>query len=289
MVVLHQSLEHAHILPPAKNCRTRSTESEHLQAFPGMSRSDIRRGSEAGVKPGPRVRLHVRMSWSRPKHSSRVSRLAALRASDGFSLIELLTAMALTVVVMAASGTVLGKFQASSNSDAENSQAQAEATASVDRMVRELRQGVDVLTQTGSQMTVQLLDGTQLSYKCDTADPNNSALKACYRLTAAAGATLPTPTAAMAKVYRIANPVAKPVFTYTLPVIDDANDADDEASDAGNTPDPPSPVYVALHFEFPSKGELAVGGRTRTIILDSGFEMRNVRYAQSGGTDHEFP
>ena len=148
------------------------------------------------------------MSWSRPKHSSRVSRLAALRASDGFSLMELLMAMALTVVVMAASGTVLGKFQSSTNSDAENAQSQTEAQASLDRMVRELRQGVDVLTQTANQMTVQLLDGTQLSYKCDEADPNNPLLKACVRLTAAAPpAALPSPTAAMAQVYRISNPV----------------------------------------------------------------------------------
>ena len=60
------------------------------------------------------------------------------------------------------------------------------------------------------------------------------------------------------------------------------NDSGDEAAD---TPaGPPSPAYVSVHVELPASGELvATAGRNRNIILDTGFEMRNIRYGLTGG------
>lgn len=199
--------------------------------------------------------------------------------------------MGLTAIIMGASGTILYSAQKTSNGDAEDATAQSEAQGQLDRMVRDLRQGTDVTLQNAGQITVTQLDGTQLSYKCDSPDlgPAGSNYYACYKLTAAAGAALPSPSTANEVIPRLnkttSTGASYSVFTYTLPTIDDSNDSDDEASDTGNTPDPPSPNYVAVHIELPSNGELvANAGRKRTIVLDSGFVLRNVRYAQTGGT-----
>lgn len=204
------------------------------------------------------------------------------RSSDGFSLVELLVAMALFIVVLGAAANVLYTGQKSASTDTENSTSQAEAQAQLDRMIRDLRQGTEVVTQNANQMTV-LVNGSQVSYKCDTADPTWTSYRACYKLTAASGATLPSPSASNVVVRRLTNgTTAAPVFTYTLPTVDDANDSDDEASDTNNTPDALSPTYVAVQVKFPAKGENATG-RSRTIQLDSGFALRNIRYAVTGG------
>jgi len=220
-----------------------------------------------------------------PVHLPRTLR-ARLRASDGFSLFELLFAMTLFLFVLGAAGSLLYSAQKSAGDDVENSTSQSEAQAQLDRMVRDLRQGTDVITANPYQMTV-LVNGSQVSYKCDSNDLKWTNYKACYRLTAAAGATLPTPTAADVVISRVINgTTADPstaVFTYTLPNVDETAETDDEASDTGNTPDALSPTYVAINIKTPAKGERTVGGRTRTIAFDSGFALRNVRYAVTGG------
>lgn len=207
----------------------------------------------------------------------------SLRASDGFSLFELLVAMTLFIVVLGAAAGVLAPSQKSANDDIANSTSQAEAQAQLDRMVRDLRQGTDVITANPNQMTV-LVNGSQVSYKCDSGDLKWTSYQACYKLTAAAGATLPAASAANVVISRLSNgTTTDPVFTYTLPTVDETAETDDEASDAGNTPDALSPTYVAVKVKLPANGEQTVGGRTRTIQFDSGFALRNVRYAVTGG------
>jgi prepilin-type N-terminal cleavage/methylation domain-containing protein len=228
---------------------------------------------------------------SLPQIPARRSRIA-LRASDGFTLMEVLVAMALTVVVMASAGQLLYAGQKVSSADTENATAQSELQGQLDRMIRDLRQATDVTQQTTGQITVILLDGTQLSYKCDAPDQgaNAATYNACYRLTAAAPpATLPAPGAAnlvIPRLYRTNSAGnSYSVFGYTLSSVDDTLDPDDEAPDANNTPDPAAPVYFSIHVELPSAGELTAGaGRSRRIILDGGSELRNIRYTQTGNT-----
>ena len=222
------------------------------------------------------------MGTARHDNPARIRRVS-LKASEGFSLMELLMAMTLFLVVLGAAGAVLGPAQRSANDDIENSTSQAEAQASLDRMVRDLRQGTDVITANPNQMTV-LVNGSQISYKCDSQDLKWTTFQACYKLTAAAGATLPAPTAANVVFSRLLNgTVADPVFAYTLPTVDDSAETGDEASDANNTPDALSPTYVTVSVKTPAKGEKTVGGRTRTITFNSGFALRNIRYAVTGG------
>jgi type II secretory pathway pseudopilin PulG len=207
----------------------------------------------------------------------------SLRSTDGWTLFELLFAMTMFIGVLAAAGAILAPAQKSANDDIENSTSQTEAQASLDRMVRDLRQGTDVVTANPNQMTV-LVNGSQISYKCDSADLKWTTFQACYKLTAAAGAALPSPSLANVAFSRLINgTVADPVFTYTLPTVDDSAESDDEASDAGNTPDALSPTYVTVTVKTPAKGEKTVGGRTRTIAFNSGFALRNVRYAVTNG------
>ena len=225
------------------------------------------------------------------QNGTRSRLLARFRGSDGFTLMEVMVAMLLTVVVMTAAGKLLYAGQKVSNADTEDATVQADTQSALDRMVRELRQATDVTLQSTGQITVTALDGSQLSYKCDAADQgaNAGTYNACYRLTAAAGASLPAPSAGnlvIPRLYRT-NTAGNPysVFGYTLSSVDDTPDPDDEASDAGNTPDPPAPVYVTVHLELPSSGELAVGaGRSRRVMFDAGTELRNIRYNQTGGS-----
>src|SRR3954469_123151 len=222
------------------------------------------------------------MGTARHDNPARIRRVS-LKASEGFSLMELLMAMTLFLVVLGAAGAVLGPAQRSANDDIENSTSQAEAQASLDRMVRDLRQGTDVITANPNQMTV-LVNGSQISYKCDSQDLKWTTFQACYKLTAAAGATLPAPTAANVVFSRLLNgTTADPVFAYTLPTVDDSAETGDEASDANNTPDALSPTYVTVSVKTPAKGEKTVGGRTRTITFNSGFALRNIRYAVTNG------
>jgi type II secretory pathway pseudopilin PulG len=216
------------------------------------------------------------------------TRRISLKACDGFSLPELLVAMTLFIVVVAAAGSVLAPAQRSANDDIENSTSQAEAQAQLDRMVRDLRQGTKIITANDNQMTVLVNDGSQVSYKCDTADTKWTSYNACYRLTAAnEAATLSAPGAGNVVVSRVLNGTTAdptdPVFTYTLPTVDETAETDDEASDSGNTPDALSPAYVAVSLKLPAKGEKTTGGRTRTIAFNSGFALRNIRYAVTNG------
>jgi prepilin-type N-terminal cleavage/methylation domain-containing protein len=234
------------------------------------------------------------MGSATPNIRARIRR--ALRLSDGFTLMEVMMAMALTVVIMASAGSLLYTGQKSATADAENATAQAEAQGQLDRMVRDLRQATDVTTLNAGQITVTLLDGTQLSYKCDAPDQgaDASTYNACYRLTAAAApAALPSPSASNRVIPRLIKQSSSsysspstPIFSYTPTVIDDSNDSGDETADT--VAGPPSPAYVSVHVELPASGELASvnngsAGRNRSIVLDTGFEMRNVRYGLSGG------
>ena len=220
-------------------------------------------------------------------------RRLAVRASGGFTLIEVMMAMALTVVIMASAGALLYAGQKVSTGDTEDATAQSEAQGQLDRMIRDLRGATDVKLQNPGQVTITQLDGTALSYKCDSPDltPGNSSYNACYRLTGATDTSLSAPSLSNLVIPRL-NKTPATVFGYTLTTIDDSLDSTDEAGDAGNDPGSLAPVYITVHIELPANGELKTttvsgvtsnAGRSRTIVLDSGTEMRNIRYAQSGG------
>src|SRR3954454_16603805 len=120
------------------------------------------------------------MGTARHDNPARIRRIS-LKSSDGWTLFELLFAMAIFIGVLAAAGAILGPAQKSANDDVENSTSQAESQAQLDRMVRELRQGSDIVTASANQMTV-LINGNQMSYRCDYQDLQfGSSFNACYR------------------------------------------------------------------------------------------------------------
>ena len=210
----------------------------------------------------------------------------SLRSSDGWTLFELLFAMAMFIGVLTAAGAILAPAQRSATDDTEVATAQSETQAGLDRMVRELRQGVQVQTSDPNQMTVIVSDGTQVSYKCDQADQAPwTTFRACYRLTAAAPpAALPSPTPAMLAVRHLSNgTVADPVFNYTGTFIDDSPDLTDGEEATEDPAGAPPPAFVGVTVKTPGQGELTKGGRNRTITFNSGFALRNVRYSITNG------
>jgi type II secretory pathway pseudopilin PulG len=225
------------------------------------------------------------MGTARHDNPARTRRIS-LKASDGWTMIELLAAMALFMVVLTAAAMVLAPAQRSATDDTEAATAQVEIQSSLQRMVRDLRQGESIVSSsTGpNQMTV-LINGTQISYKCDAPDQAPwTTFRACYRLTAAENAALPAPTAAMRVVGHLSNgTVADPVFNYTGTFIDDSPDLTDGEEATEDPAGAPPPAFVSVTVKTPGQGELAKGGRNRTIAFNSGFALRNVRYSLTNG------
>lgn len=71
------------------------------------------------------------------------------RAQDGFTLVELLVAMAITVIVFGATLTVLDVFQSNNRFDQLRNENQDKARTSIDRLSRQLRDVIARKTTTG--------------------------------------------------------------------------------------------------------------------------------------------
>jgi type II secretory pathway pseudopilin PulG len=137
------------------------------------------------------------MSRHEPPHPARRPRarrrVAALRDEAGYTLIELLIAMSMFMVVLAA---VMALWDTASNAgynEGERNTALAEETTGLDRMVRDLRQAYHINGPAAGQKSdwIDILERTTLGaaaqhdyrviYDCSKTDPSNSAFHACYR------------------------------------------------------------------------------------------------------------
>jgi type IV pilus assembly protein PilW len=178
--------------------------------------------------------------------------MASLRTeSDGFTLVELLVATILALVVIGAAVTA---FTASIRSQPRvSSQAAAiqHARFTMERMVRELRQGSTVPSATASQLSmVTNVDSAtcggsasstaiscRVTYTCSSG--------ACTRTEAKPDGTSPGPAVQVVQGLSSSN-----VFAYT----------------PGTTT---APAYVAVTLAFPAKGG------TDAITLSDGAALRN--------------
>lgn len=182
------------------------------------------------------------------------------RDTHGFMLIELLVVVALLLVVVGATLTLLVVGTRSANRDQAFSDEISATEAGLDRMAHEIRQATSVTATTANSIDFILTLGarpTRVFYECDIPVPGTS-FNQCVRLSAPAGAALPALSTGRVVAAQIANgTLADPVF--------------------GFSPNGIAPTYVDVKLEVPSSGSVAAGqGLRHNTVLDSGAYLRNL-------------
>ena len=179
-----------------------------------------------------------------------------LRQESGYSLIELLVAMSLSMLVL---GAVLGLLEAFARAvpkETERAHVINEAQVGLDRMVRELRQAYQVVGRTPDMLHVRLQRGGQLRevvYSCSEPHPTMKGLYRCLRWEINGGT--PGPKAV---------------------VVDRTLNGPSVALDKRpfRQPQPTNPSWNTVTVSVPASGE-RVSGYGHAVTLSDGFHMRN--------------
>lgn len=189
-----------------------------------------------------------------------------MRDQRGYTLVELLVAMSLTVVVLAGIVTMLVLAARVQARDSRYAYAQDDARTGLDRMVNEIRQAVSVVASGPNfvDMNVYLNSGGepqeyQVYYECDIPQPGTS-YNECVRVQAAVGASLPSLSTGDPVITNLENGTAtEPVFTWA--------------------PSPVAPYYMTATIDVPASdgGNTTLGmGFTHTVAISDGALMRNL-------------
>jgi prepilin-type N-terminal cleavage/methylation domain-containing protein len=180
-----------------------------------------------------------------------------LRREDGFTLVELLVAMAAMLVVAGGAMSVLVSLQRNAANDVERAHAIREAEQGLLRMTKDLREAYAVTNRSanGNEITVQArLKGVNYSirYNCAAAHPTLTGVYQCVR-TATAGSTVRTDVVAERVLNAAAStPAGERVFQYPNG----------------------RPSYVRVRIAVPARGR-RTQGYDHQVVLDDGIYMRN--------------
>ncbi len=232
-----------------------------------------------------------------------------LRQEGGWTLIELLVAMAIFSFVL---GAALSLFEVSIKSapkEQERAAAIREAQTGLSGMVREVRDANEILALGPSLIDfIVLRQGVQVhvKYECGVVDPDAPpqppplpALHKCERsqgTVAAAPSPMPALGTPRTVIGRMSNDlVADPVFSYTTPPMEPL-DAEDTVADYPEAVpcDPPLPedplrfclpgpwpTYIGVKVKVPAKGRLPRGGYTHSVSFSDAAYLRNLEAGQS--------
>lgn len=207
-----------------------------------------------------------------------------LADARGYTLVELLIAMSMFAVVLAA---VMTLFDVASN-DAYNEQERnislLQQSAGVDRMARELREAYQVIGPTSATSSSYMdflarvvSGGTQtdehIIYDCSQPDPTTTGLKECVRyvssnLTSTGAGTPPTGATSSVVVSRLLN--------------GSSSDPNDPVFQSLSTPSSSGtrPTYGQIVIRTPSKGTRTQSNYTHQVVLNESFYMRQLDYGR---------
>ncbi|MCA1690023.1 MAG: hypothetical protein LC720_06190, partial [Actinobacteria bacterium] len=174
--------------------------------------------------------------------------------------IELLVVVALLVVVLGATFTLLAVGTRTARRDQAFANEIADAEAGVGRMVHDIRQASSVTATTPNSIDFLVTIGGQarrVFYECDVARPAGS-YQECVRLSAPAGASLPALSTGTPIVPRIANgTLTDPVFSFS--------------------PNAIGPTFVQVTLKLPAADDLGAGqGLAHNTELHAGVYLRNL-------------
>ena len=177
------------------------------------------------------------------------------RREDGFTLVELLMTMAVSLVVAAAALGLVDAARPAADRELLRGSAIAEGRAGLERMVREIR-GADTINATSGTL-IDFNGRTtagprRIVYACDDSS-TVAGLRRCTRYEGAVGAAVSN---GQLVIDRLVNATtSQPVFSYL--------------------PDRVRPTEVKVSVVLPTRAESPVGYSHRVVLYDSAF-LRNV-------------
>lgn len=219
---------------------------------------------------------------------------ARMAVEEGFSLIELVMAMAIFTFVMGAALSLFEVTVKSAPKDQERAVAVREAQTGLSSMTREVRNAYDIV-----ELTPNVIDylvarqgvNKRVRYECGITDNDvTPALKKCQRseatLTSATQDPLPATGTARKVIGRMINgTAAAPVFSYTTPAqepLDPEDDPLDYPEAVACTPPTtvlclpaPWPTSIGVKVKVPAKGDQKPG------CFDAGTRIDCYRYTLS--------
>ena len=173
----------------------------------------------------------------------------------GFTLVELLMTMALSLVVVSATLGLLEAARPASDDEFNRQAAIGEGRAGLERMVRDIRGADSVNATSGTLMDFNGRTSAgqrRIVYQCDDSSVVNS-LRRCTRYE---GPVNGTATGPQIVIDRLVNgTTSQPVFTFL--------------------PDRIRPTEVKVAVVLPSRAESPVGYNHRVSLYDTAF-LRNV-------------
>jgi prepilin-type N-terminal cleavage/methylation domain-containing protein len=178
-----------------------------------------------------------------------------LRREDGFTLVELLVAMATMLIVAGGAMTVLVSLQRNAAADVERAHAIREAEQGLLRMTKDLREAYAVTNRGADEITVQArIQGTNytIRYNCAEPHPTLANVYECIRYATAGGTTRSTVVVERLINAAASTPAAERVFQYPNG----------------------RPSYVRVRIAVPASGNRTQGYAHR-VVLDDGIYMRN--------------
>jgi type II secretory pathway pseudopilin PulG len=185
----------------------------------------------------------------------------SLAGNGGYTLIELLMAMAMTVVVLGGIVSMLVLSQRAETRAANYAYAQDDARAGLDAMVSEIRQSWNIVSAGPNYVDLDVnLQGQpyQVYYECDIPQPG-SAYNECIRLQFAVGAAIPSLQGAPVAIQNLQNGTStNAVFSWGPSAI--------------------APYYMTATIDVPAAydGTTKDGlGLNHTIVISDGALMRN--------------
>lgn len=211
-------------------------------------------------------RLFVQMARQRDRHETsrpirrpmapaRTSLPPRSRREDGFTLVELLVAMAMSLVIGAGALALLDIAEPLSDRELQREVAVAEGRSGLERMIRDIR-NADLVNATSATLidvnTRTPLGAQRVVYQCNSAFQTVT-YRQCVRYTGPVGGSVSNGVVVVERL--INGTTSQPVFTYVPTRI--------------------NPRVVRIQVVLPASGGPAPGYMHRIVLRDAAF-LRNL-------------
>ena len=178
-----------------------------------------------------------------------------LGGEDGFTLVELLTAMAISLVVAAGALVLLEISAPQADRELQREVAISEGRSGVERMLREIRNADIVNATSPTMIDVNTPTASGSSASSTSATPPSRPFSTASACVTPGRSAAPSPTAQVVVERLINGTTSQPVFTYV--------------------PDRIRPEVVRAQVVLPASGGPAPGYMHRIVLRDAAF-LRNL-------------
>lgn len=191
----------------------------------------------------------------------------AWRSENGYTLVEMLVATAMSLIVLGGVLSILESSQRTQARDTEWALTMREGRAGMSMMIREIRQAYSIKSATANSIDFYATLGgvkKEVFFECDVAQSGTSYHK-CVRLAVNVGETLPAVSTGAPVVTDVLNPTS--VFSYN------------------DTTTPTESDLVTAKLEFPAAGTLKLAGAqtlTHHIVLQNDAYIRDLNLGEGG-------